>query len=96
MLQSTESEHKIENSVIATLATHDHKNILNSPDGLIHEDEESLPLEETKKAVEISNGRSSMFGAFKKFLTEKVIGTDDDDKYKCLKVTDLEFWPEII
>ena len=54
-------------------------------------------MEETKRHVESStSSRTSMFGAFKKFLTDKVIGTDDDDKYKHLKVTDPEFWPEII
>ena len=80
---------------MTTLASHGYKNF-NSPDGLIHEDEDSPNVEETKKSVVSSNSTPSMFGAFKKFLTDKVIGTDDDDKYKSLKVTDPEFWPEII
>ena len=51
--------------------------MMNSPDGIIHEEESHFPTPEQKKEPEETN-RPSMFGAFKKFFTEKVIGVDDD------------------
>ena len=37
--------------------------------------------------------RQSMFGALKRFITEKVVGPEDDDQPE---VSDPNFWPHII
>ena len=39
--------------------------------------------------------RQSMFGAFRRFLTEKVVGPDNDFA-SSIEVSSADFWPTII
>lgn len=44
-----------------------------------------------------SETRPSMFGALKRFITEKVVGPKyDDSAFEVVEVSDPNFWPHII
>ena len=75
--------------------------IFHQGQGLILEDEQLQPSASAVKAEQESREsemplRQSMFGAFRKFLAEKVVRQDTGSDLQALEVSSPDFWPTII